>query len=276
VEGRNSNQACPRFLQQEFDETDVETAVSRRREMMKSRRILLVSFLLVMATAIAANAQSIDRDNPTPLTSGKIEGAGGDQKTVYYYSFEAGPGNVSATLAAKTKKGAKSAAVGIELFDVNARSLTSTLLNEGLGGGKEKLDQVLSNGLGRLTSGLDSLTGDTRRKSSRVNLKAKQTLTLRLTVGPGIETYTVKLDGAVEFGEAATASDPAQPNPPATELNATDATVPPTEQQPPPTEHPPAEQAPPAANPKPPIVKIPGKSSQKPAIIKIPGRKPPQ
>jgi hypothetical protein len=255
--------------------------------MMKSRRILLASFLLVVA-AIGASAQSTDRDNPTPLTSGEIQGAGGDQKTVYYYAFEGGPGKVSATLEAKTKKGAKSASVGIELFDANAKSLTSTLLNEGLGGGREQLDQLIGNGLGRLTSGIDSLTGDTRQKTSSVKLKEKQTLTLRLAVGQGIETYTVKLEGAVEFGQPATPPDatPAVETTPATEtIPATESTVPITEQKTPPVEQPlpteptPAPEQPPVANPKPAIVKIPGKSTQsgqKPAIVKIPGRKPPQ
>ena len=248
---------------------------------MKSRRILLASFLFAVA-AIAANAQSTDRDNPTPLTSGEIQGEGGNQKTVYYFAFEGGPGKVSATLEAKTKKGAKSASVGIELFDANAKSLTSTLLNEGLGGGREKLDQMIGNGLGSLTSRIDSLTGDTRQKTSSVKLKEKQTLMLRLAVGTGIETYTVKLEGAVEFGEAATSSDLAQPNTPPTEVPSAGSTIAPTQQQAPPAEQQPAaEQTPPAeqpspANPKPPIVKIPGKIKPKPAIIKIPGRKPPQ
>jgi hypothetical protein len=196
-----------------------------------------------------------------------------DQKTVYYYTFEGGPGAVSATLEAKTKKGTKSPSVGIELFDARSNSLTSTLLNDGLGGGKDKLGQLLGDGLGRITAGLGSHSGDTRQRTSRVKLKEKQTLTLRVTVGQGIETYTVKLEGAVEFGQPATPAEPTQPTAPATEPPATDSTVPTTEQQPPPAEQPPV------ANQKPALVKIPVKSNQpgqKPAIVKIPGKKPPQ
>ena len=176
--------------------------------MKKNSRVLLLSLLLVVASAIGTAAQSTDRDNPTPLASGEIQGAGGAEKTSYYYTFAGGPGQVSATLEAKTKKGAKSASVGIELVDANAKSLTSTLLNEGLGGGKEKLDQLLGNGLGRLTSGLGTLSGDSKQQqTSSVKLKEKQTLMLRVTVGQGIETYSVKLAGAVEFGQPPTSPD---------------------------------------------------------------------
>lgn len=41
---------------------------------MKSRRILVVSFLLVAASAIGANAQSLDRDSPTPVSENTIKG----------------------------------------------------------------------------------------------------------------------------------------------------------------------------------------------------------
>ena len=106
-------------------------------------RKALPCLLAVVALAASAAAQSTDRNNPTSLASAEIQGTGAEQKTVYYYTFEGGPGMVSATLEAKTKKGSKSASVGIELFDAHANSLTSTLLNEGLGGGKDKLDQLI-------------------------------------------------------------------------------------------------------------------------------------
>jgi hypothetical protein len=242
-------------------------------------------------------AQSTDPQNPTPLASGEIQGTSVEQKTTYYYTFAGGPGTVSATLEAKSKKGAKSASVGIELIDKSARSLASTLLNEGLGGGKDQLGQLLNKGLGRITSGLDSLTGGTQQKTTRIKLKEKQNLTLRLTVGQGIESYTVRLEGAVEFGQAATAADPAEAGPPAAEATAgaenpaptaeqpatpesqpaTAEQVAPDEQQPAATESaPPSGNQPPAMNPKPAIIKIPGRKAQagpKPAIVKIPGKK---
>jgi hypothetical protein len=220
-----------------------------------------------------ARAQSTDRANPTPLTSAEIQGVGTEQKSAYYYAFQGGPGSVSASLEAKTKKGSKHASVGIELFDAHSNSLTSALLNDGLGGGKDKLDQLIGDGLGRILSSLGSKSDETKQRTSRVKLKEKQTLTLRVTVGPGIETYTVKLEGAVEFGQPTIATDPAPATVPVTEPPATDPATTPTEQQPPPDEQPPV------ANQQPAIVKIPGKSkqeTQKPAVVKIPGKKPQQ
>ena len=254
-----------------------------RSDRSTSARAAALLFV-ILAAASTVYSQSTDPQNPTPLAAGEIQGASVEQKTVYYYTFEGGPGAVSATLEAKTKKGAKSASVGIELIDAHARSLASTLLNEGLGGGKDQLGQLLNNGLGRLTSGLGSLTGDTQQKTARIKLKEKQSLTLRVTVGQGIETYTVRLEGAVEFGQAAPANDPAQSSLPATETTPAEQSAPPTEQptqpepqQPAATEAaPPASNQMPAANTKPAIVKIPGRKNQaspKPAIVKIPGRK---
>lgn len=257
--------------------------------MMKSSLILLVTFLLVAASASVANAQSQDRENPTALSSGEIQGAGVEQKTAYYYTFDGGPGQVSATLNAKMKKGAKTATIGIDLFDANAKSLSSTLLQEGLGGGKEKVDQLIGNGVGRLTSELDTLTGSTRQRTSSVKVKEKQKLTLRVMVGPGIETYTVKLEGAVEFGQT-TASETSQPGTELTESPATESTAAstgqqtPTEEQAPPAQQPAPEAAPSSAQPpvpsqRPAIVRIPGKgnqSGQKPAIVRIPPKNPPQ
>ena len=249
--------------------------------------------LFVLAAASAASAQSTDPQSPTPLASGEIQGAGVEQKTVYYYTFEGGPGAVSATLEAKTKKGAKGASVGIELLDAHAKSIASTLLNEGLGGGKEQLGQLLDNGLGRITSGIGSLTGDTRQKTSRVKLKERQALTLRVTVGTGIENYTVKIEGAVEFGGAMPVADPAQTNGTPTETPAPATEQPATAEQPvaqpeqaaptdaaaPPAQAAPASNQAPAVNKRPAIVKIPGRNNQaspRPAIVKIPGKKPPQ
>lgn len=233
----------------------------------------LVCLLAGVPLGSNALAQSTDRANPTPLTSGEIQGVGGEQKTAYYYAFQGGPGSVSASLEAKSKKGSKHASVGIELFDAHSNSLTSALLNDGLDGGKDRLDQLIGDGLGRIVSGLGSKSDETKQRTSRVKLKEKQTLTLRVTVGAGIETYTVKLEGAVELGQPTIAAEPAPPTTPVTDPPVTDQTTSTTEQQPPPAEQPPV------ANQQPAIVKIPGKSkqeTQKPAVVKIPGKKPQQ
>lgn len=73
---------------------------------------LLIGALL-LGTAVAANAQSNDRDNPTPLSSNLIKGAGSGKKVEYYYSFRGGPGEVTLKIDLRAKAGATNADVEI-------------------------------------------------------------------------------------------------------------------------------------------------------------------
>jgi hypothetical protein len=69
---------------------------------MYSRQLcaVVVCLLALIVFANVANAQSRDRDNPTRLTSNKISSSVyvDSSKDTFYYSFEAGPGEVIATL----------------------------------------------------------------------------------------------------------------------------------------------------------------------------------
>jgi hypothetical protein len=69
---------------------------------MNRRQIcaVVVCFLALVVFANVANAQSKDRDNPTRLTSNKISSSVyvDSRNETFYYSFEAGPGEVIATL----------------------------------------------------------------------------------------------------------------------------------------------------------------------------------
>ncbi len=59
---------------------------------------MVVCFLVLFAFTKVTNAQSSDRDNPTPLTSNKISSPISTDDSSVYYRFEAGPGEVTATL----------------------------------------------------------------------------------------------------------------------------------------------------------------------------------
>src|SRR6185369_14171774 len=154
---------------------------------MKSRRILLVSFLLLAVTAITANAQSQDRDNPTLLSADTIKGSGIGKKVEFYYRVTAGPGEVVLTVDLKAKAGATSAEV--EIFDEDANKIFYYYPNA---------------------------TSQNERGVKRVTLSGKQNLTLRLALDGSAGEYSIKLAGAIELATAPPASDAAadQPQPP--------------------------------------------------------------
>lgn len=232
--------------------------------------LALLLWLLLVALAGSATAQSTDPKSPTPLTAGEISGGEIEERASYYFTLQAGPGEVTAALAAKMKQGAKGANVGVELIDANAKSLASALVSGGLDAGKEKIETELFKQLGRLTSAADSLGGgDTRRKTARVNLRTRQPLVLKLTVDKGVESFALNVGGAVEFAPDAPSSDAAQ----------TYQTDQATQSQPP---TPPAQTDPTQAVPSPdpnagevqptsgrPAVTLPGK---RPALLKVPAK----
>jgi len=58
---------------------NAEHKLAAQRKVINRSRLLLI-FVLVLAPAVVAAAQSTDRDNPTPLTSDLIKGAGTGKK----------------------------------------------------------------------------------------------------------------------------------------------------------------------------------------------------
>ncbi|MFL6228315.1 MAG: hypothetical protein ACJ741_06015, partial [Pyrinomonadaceae bacterium] len=59
-------------------------------------QITTASMLLFGASLVAhAQTPSTDRDNPTPFTANVVAGDGADEKTEYFYSFTAGPGEIT-------------------------------------------------------------------------------------------------------------------------------------------------------------------------------------
>lgn len=157
---------------------------------------ITAAILFVMATAVSfAQAQdtpSTDRDNPTPFTSNVVTGDGVDDKTEYYYSFNAGPGEITITLDVKAEKGTAVSSVDLALFDAKSRKLMSTYANPDHGSSKRAVETV--------------------------KVRGTQTLLLEVTVSQGVDNFKIKLDGAVKTdpavgGSVAPADPSATPSP---------------------------------------------------------------
>jgi len=150
---------------------------------MKSKQILMLSILLLAATAIETRAQSQDRDNPTPLTANAIQGNGSGKKLEYYYSFTAGPGELVVTVDLKAKSGSTNA--DVEIFDEDASKILYLYPNA---------------------------TSQNERSVKRVTLNSKQTLTLRLAFDSSAGAYSIKLAGPVELAVPVATPDAATPS----------------------------------------------------------------
>ncbi|MGI8813529.1 MAG: hypothetical protein ACR2IH_13525 [Pyrinomonadaceae bacterium] len=122
-----------------------------------------------------ASAQSSDRDNPIPLNSAAITGNMNDRGKESFYSFTAGPGDVTITVDVKAQRDEQ----GLLNFEVLARngatSLACCYYAQGDGGG-------------------------TGRDVATFNLTKRQTVILHTTNGPiGGGTFTIRLGGATSF-----------------------------------------------------------------------------
>ena len=142
---------------------------------MKKSFLPVISLLLMMVATSAAVAQSGDRDHPTPLNSdelrGVLRGIGGES----FYSFTAGPGELTITVEVKSREG--TLAMPFELLDTNAA------------------DSLLCCEFAQADS--DGLTGRTVKS---VTIKGRRTVILHLTENQyGAGTFFVRLSGAVGF-----------------------------------------------------------------------------
>ena len=138
---------------------------------------LLLAVSIFLATGAAqAQTPSTDRDNPTAVTSNTISGDGVDEKTEYFYTFTAGPGDVTVTLDVKAEKNVAVSSVDIALYDAKSKSLLSTYANPDHGSSKRTVETV--------------------------KVRGTQALLLEVTVSPGVDTFKIKLDGAVQITPA--------------------------------------------------------------------------
>ena len=154
-----------------------------KAEKPKARKLLskpAIILLILFACAISAAAQttpSTDRDSPTPFVANEVKGEGVDDKAEYFYSFSAGPGEVTLTFDVKADKGANLHGFDYELFDAKSRRLAGGFL--------------------------DPVRGESKRRIEKNNVRGQQQLLLRLVVTEYVDTYRIRLGGAVSGAEPA-------------------------------------------------------------------------
>lgn len=137
---------------------------------------LIVIFWTVMADA--ALAQSTDQSSPTPIASNELVIAG-PKKTnqQYFFSFTAGPGEVTLQLSVKAK--ASSTFVGIKIFDAELNTVT-----------------------------YHNMSADTSPSMAlkKFDVGEKQTLVLSFNSDSSLGECRVKFGGAVEFGDSSSSA----------------------------------------------------------------------
>jgi hypothetical protein len=134
------------------------------------------------AVSMALSKYFADRDNPTPLTTNEVAGRGSARDL--YYSFTAGPGEVTMWLEVT----ADGAIVTIEMFDADANKL---LFEE------NKTSFAVAN-----------------KYHTRLNLDQKQQVLMRIShQNPNaLKSYRLKLDGAVSLEGASAIDDSNAPS----------------------------------------------------------------
>lgn len=144
---------------------------------MKQSTFLRLAFFLLITVALSgsAAAQSTDRDHPTPLRSAEITGDLDGSGSEYFYSFIAGPGELTITVDVKSSTG--QGLLNFELLDKNAA--TAILCCE----------YAQADG--------DGLSG---RDMKSVKLANQQPVVLHVIGGKaGKGTYRIRLSGAESF-----------------------------------------------------------------------------
>jgi hypothetical protein len=143
---------------------------------MKNSLLLFVSLLLLLTASISISAQSTDRDHPTPLRSNEITGSLTEHNEDQFYSFVAGPGELTITLDVKAIP-ENQAQLSFELLERDAA--TSILCCEGAQGDG----------------------GGTGRDVKSVRIARRRTVILHTTNGPiGGGTFRIRLSGAAVSG----------------------------------------------------------------------------
>jgi hypothetical protein len=144
---------------------------------MKKSLLLATSLLVLFAATGSAFAQSTHRDHPTPFTSDEIKGELNAKEIEYFYSFTAGPGEVTLTVDVKSSDGTTGTA--FELLDADANKVLICC----------EYAQADS-------------AGTTGRDVKSIKLGKGQTVILHLTPFKyGAGTYRVRISGAVALAE---------------------------------------------------------------------------
>ncbi len=135
------------------------------------------------ATPIAATSSPIatpstNIDKPTLLTSNEIRGNGVGEDVSYYYTFNAGPGEVKVTVDGKNKHiGIQriTDAVAVEISDSDAKRLLYVEIED---------------------------TGIDKRKVARFQLGHRQQVIMRILLGEFSLDYMVRVEGSIDFSPA--------------------------------------------------------------------------
>lgn len=150
---------------------------------MRYKNILTAAMMALFALSafVATPAQSTDQSNPTPIAANELVVKGPKKNNQqYYYSFTAGPGEVTLTLNVKVKS--SSTFVGIKVFDAELNTLT-----------------------------YHNMSADTSSPGmalKKFDVGEKQTLLMSFTSDASLAECRIKLGGAVEFGSASAGETP--------------------------------------------------------------------
>ena len=146
---------------------------------MKKSVYLVFGLALVLALAGIAAAQSSNRDRPAVLSSGEISGSLNDHNAESFYSFTAGPGELTITVDVTVNHRSDETQIGVLNFELLGRDASTSVL----------CCEFAQTG--------DSGTGRTVKS---VRLTRRQTIILHTTNGPvGGGTFRVRLNGANSF-----------------------------------------------------------------------------
>ncbi len=145
---------------------------------MKQTNYLMLATLACIFIAMtgAANAQSTDRDHPTPLTSNELRGNLEDNKDEHFYSFTAGPGELTVTADIEPAKDSGTTNIAFELLASNGA------------------DAILC------CEGVQGDFGATGREEKSVKLTKRQTVILHITNNGGNGTFRFRFSGAAVSG----------------------------------------------------------------------------
>ena len=134
-------------------------------------RIPLGALCLVLVSVGTAAAQSADRDNPTRLTDTEITRNAVASNTEYFYSFTAGPGEL--TITPEVTSNDFSCAFSIDVFDARNNAVVNSAI---------------------IATHRNSEVGPTRS----VRLPRRQSLVMRLKFDGNAGRYRVRLGGALD------------------------------------------------------------------------------
>jgi hypothetical protein len=145
---------------------------------MYGKIILLI--VLIVGGTVSATAQSTDQSNPTPISSNELTITGPKKNNQqFYYSFTAGPGEV--TLQFNVRAKSSSTFVGVKVFDAELNTLA-----------------------------YQNMSADTSPSMAlkKFDVGAKQTLILSFTSDSSLGECKIKFGGAVEFGGSESSPSP--------------------------------------------------------------------